>query len=279
MTCLSGFQGDGILDDASLRELGIGNDEHRTVLCRAAASLTTPLQKMSTCPPSSVEEWLHLLRLPHYVDHFKKNCFDEMERVRRVWEVELTTVIEIRLLGHLRRILVSLGNQRINGPSISQAADHPSVAKCTETAENLSELTSDLQKIVSLSLCSDESPKADNCSPNSSKMFGSSNLVSRFRLQLRITLKFSFAFHRYAYHLIALEKLYQRPFKSNLIRLRVGMQNADNEGRPIIKFVERFKSHRKLQVKTVEMVFHPPEGFPPEVTPLTPTIRPLTTSH
>ena len=65
MTCLSGFQGDGILDDASLRELGIGNEEHRTVLCRAAASLTTPLQKMSTCPPSSVEEWLHLLRLPH----------------------------------------------------------------------------------------------------------------------------------------------------------------------------------------------------------------------
>ena len=75
-----------------------------------------------------------------------------MDRIRRVWEVELTTVIEIRLLGHLRRILVSLGDTgTVNGPVLnkSAASAHDSAASI-RNHQDFKELTVDLQKIVSL---------------------------------------------------------------------------------------------------------------------------------
>ena len=100
------LQGDGIMDDASLMEIGILDSDHRNRLVQSAMMLSTPLDKMDR--PSTVEEWLDLLRLGHYAEQFRKNLFEDMERVRRVWEVELTTLVEIRLVGHLRRMLVSL---------------------------------------------------------------------------------------------------------------------------------------------------------------------------
>ena len=94
------------MDDASLMEIGILDSDHRNRLVQSAMMLSTPLDKMDR--PSTVEEWLDLLRLGHYAEQFRKNLFEDMERVRRVWEVELTTLVEIRLVGHLRRMLVSL---------------------------------------------------------------------------------------------------------------------------------------------------------------------------
>lgn len=38
-----------------------------------------------------------------------------MERVRRIWEVELTAVLEIQKVGHRRRILASVAGRQ-NGP-------------------------------------------------------------------------------------------------------------------------------------------------------------------
>ena len=142
------------MDDASLLEIGVCDGEHRRRLVEGAAQLTTPLEKMKSSPPSELEDWLHLLRLDHYADLFRKNCFDDMERIRRVWEVELTTVIEIHLLGHLRRILVSLGdNSRANGPiQLSGTQPRTAASSNINNQEDLKDLTSDLQKIVSASL-------------------------------------------------------------------------------------------------------------------------------
>lgn len=140
------------MDDSSLLEIGVCDGEHRRRMVEAAALLETPLDKMQSHSPSELEEWLHLLRLDHYADLFRKNYFDDMERIRRVWEVELTTVIEIRLLGHLRRILVSLGdNSRANGPiNITGASSNVTVPSTIDNQQDLKELTSDLQKIVSI---------------------------------------------------------------------------------------------------------------------------------
>jgi len=55
-------------------------------------------------------------------------------------------------LGHLRRILVSLGdNSRANGPiNITGASSNVTVPSTIDNQQDLKELTSDLQKIVSI---------------------------------------------------------------------------------------------------------------------------------
>lgn len=138
-------QGDGILDDGSLMEIGVLDAQHRSQLTEAASLLATPLPKMNTASrPTNVDDWLHLLRLDHYAEQFRKNRFDDMERIERIWEVELTTVVEIRLVGHLRRMLSSLKRDaNKNGP-----VQQPTVLYPVNQSE-FSALSSDLQEIVS----------------------------------------------------------------------------------------------------------------------------------
>ena len=132
------------MDDASLMEIGVLDAQHRSQLTEAAKLLATPRYKMdSNHRPTNLDDWLGLLRLGHYAEQFRKNCFDDIERIERIWEVELTTVVEIRLVGHLRRILVSL--RRDGAKDVQQ---QPSVLYPRNEKE-LSSLSSDLQKIVS----------------------------------------------------------------------------------------------------------------------------------
>ena len=143
-------QGDGIVDDASLMEIGILDSEHRSRLVEGALLLSTPLDKMDR--PSTVEEWLDLLRLGHYAEQFRKNLFEDMERVRRVWEVELTTLVEIRLVGHLRRMLVSLDESKRRPrptPRLPPSADAAKASNNNNNNKQITTLTSDLQTIVS----------------------------------------------------------------------------------------------------------------------------------
>jgi len=145
-------QGDGIVDDSSLLEIGVLDSEHRRQLVNAAILLKTPLQKMnSVARPETVDEWLHLLRLNHYGQQFHKNRYDDMERVARIWEVELTTVVEIRLVGHLRRMLVSLGNGAQQRPSklCNGAVPHPANSGKINNQDDLTAMSSDLKLIVS----------------------------------------------------------------------------------------------------------------------------------
>jgi len=41
---------------------------------------------------TSLKEWLESLRLTEYLDTFTKNNFTGVEKLRKIWEVELTTV-------------------------------------------------------------------------------------------------------------------------------------------------------------------------------------------
>lgn len=56
----------------------------------------------------SVPGWLRALRLEQYADVFSRSLYTEMARVRRVWEMELVTVLEVTRPGHLKRMLLSL---------------------------------------------------------------------------------------------------------------------------------------------------------------------------
>lgn len=55
--------------------------------------------------PVSVEKWLQELHLQQYLKNFKKNLYTEPQRLLRLWNDELTTVLEIEALGHRRRLI------------------------------------------------------------------------------------------------------------------------------------------------------------------------------
>ncbi|RMX60043.1 hypothetical protein pdam_00004489 [Pocillopora damicornis] len=66
------------------------------------------LNDPASAKPESLEDWLELLSLSEYYDVFQHNGFTYMERIHRLWEVELTSVLEINSLGHRKRIMASL---------------------------------------------------------------------------------------------------------------------------------------------------------------------------
>lgn len=107
---MTSSQNGGILEGGDLRELGITQPTHLQVLQEAVSRLPTSFRSSYTLP-DTVEEWLDSIRLPQYAQNFHKNGFGDMERVRKVWEIELTTVLEITRPGHRKRILSSLGDR------------------------------------------------------------------------------------------------------------------------------------------------------------------------
>lgn len=56
-----------------------------------------------------VEDWLTSIGLACYADTFRRHLYTDLERIARIWEVELTAVLEIGKAGHRRRILSSVG--------------------------------------------------------------------------------------------------------------------------------------------------------------------------
>ena len=53
---------------------------------------TAPRVAKLPSPPSTVEEWLGLLYLSEYLSIFVHHGYTTMDRVKQIWEVELTSV-------------------------------------------------------------------------------------------------------------------------------------------------------------------------------------------
>ncbi|XP_065584477.1 ankyrin repeat and SAM domain-containing protein 1A-like isoform X2 [Artemia franciscana] len=102
------FLGSGLLEEDVLLEIGVVNSAHRHAIASAASQLTADFIKPL---PSSVEQWLASLNLSQYIDNFKNNLCCDMDKVVKLWEIELVTVLEIVKYGHIRRILFSLDSQ------------------------------------------------------------------------------------------------------------------------------------------------------------------------
>lgn len=59
-----------------------------------------------------IEDWLTSIGLACYINTFRKHLYTDLDRIARIWEIELTAVLEITKPGHRRRILASVDTSR-----------------------------------------------------------------------------------------------------------------------------------------------------------------------
>lgn len=90
-----------------------------------------------------VKDWLESIGLGCYLETFRKNLFMEMDRIKRIWEVELTAVLEITKPGHRRRILASVNVGKL------QCGGAQSINEPVSLSSNLDDLHADLDQLVS----------------------------------------------------------------------------------------------------------------------------------
>lgn len=114
----------GILDENNLRQMGIEENDRQKIL-ESAKQLPLKITEISNnhnnnniskSQNESVEEWLRNINLEQYNDTFRKHLYVDMDRVKSIWEVELTAVLEIQKPGHRKRILASVSGEN-NGPA------------------------------------------------------------------------------------------------------------------------------------------------------------------
>ncbi|CAG5076302.1 Similar to Anks1b: Ankyrin repeat and sterile alpha motif domain-containing protein 1B (Mus musculus) [Cotesia congregata] len=98
----------GVLEESDLKDMGITSDTERAVIMNASLLLNKRVDKRSGSQAKTVEEWLKGINLDNYLETFKKHLYTDMDRVKRVWEVELAAVLEIQKPGHRKRILASV---------------------------------------------------------------------------------------------------------------------------------------------------------------------------
>ncbi|XP_054014758.1 ankyrin repeat and sterile alpha motif domain-containing protein 1B-like isoform X3 [Hylaeus anthracinus] len=115
----------GVLDEADLKDMEISSDQERAVIMDAVGLLNKRVEKRSSSTGQSVDEWLKSIHLENYAETFRKHLYTDMDRVRRVWEDELATVLEIQKPAHRKRILASLNssnaraqNRNCAGPNL-----------------------------------------------------------------------------------------------------------------------------------------------------------------
>nr|XP_018918082.1 PREDICTED: ankyrin repeat and SAM domain-containing protein 1A [Bemisia tabaci] len=127
----------------------------------------------------SVGDWLKEIGLECHAETFRRHLYAEMSRVRRIWEVELTAVLEIPKPGHRRRILASVN---LNSAQNSQLLNTKTTAASRKSSpvNSLKDLDSDLKQLKSniQQLKEDiksKLPQATNPNPGATNNTGGSN--------------------------------------------------------------------------------------------------------
>ncbi|XP_039295063.1 LOW QUALITY PROTEIN: ankyrin repeat and SAM domain-containing protein 1A [Nilaparvata lugens] len=177
----------GVLDDSDLKDMGIGNDKDRKTILDASRSLpckvrdafvsvalnnnnnhvikdggggerppesgdgnssTTTNNSQTTAEGNDVDEWLGKLQLEEYCETFRRHLYTEMEKVSRIWEVELTAVLEIEKAGHRKRILASLPQTKERCPNLPAGFPKQTAAPNIEDINaDLSQLKNNIQQL------------------------------------------------------------------------------------------------------------------------------------
>ncbi|XP_046823014.1 uncharacterized protein LOC124425943 isoform X2 [Vespa crabro] len=125
----------GVLDESDLRDMGINSDQERAIIMDAAGLLNKRVEKHLGSHCQSVDEWLKSIHMENYMETFRKHLYTDMERVSRIWEVELAAVLEIQKSAHRKRILAS-----VSGPN-------PRAQTRNGTGPNLEDLNKDLNTL------------------------------------------------------------------------------------------------------------------------------------
>ncbi|CAH4034917.1 unnamed protein product [Pieris brassicae] len=143
----------GILDENDLREMGIEENDRQKIL-ESSKQLPLKITEISNNHNNnviknqygSVDEWLRNINLEQYSETFRKHLYVDMDRVRRIWEVELTAVLEINKPGHRKRILCSVSGEH-NGP-----------------ANNIEDINADLNNLLKDEI-KEKMPPSENLKP------------------------------------------------------------------------------------------------------------------
>lgn len=107
-TFFSSLIKNGVLDESDLKEMGISSEQDRTAILDAASLLNNRVDKRPVISNQTVDDWLKSINLDTYAELFRRHLYTDMDRVRRVWEVELAAVLEIQKPAHRKRILASV---------------------------------------------------------------------------------------------------------------------------------------------------------------------------
>lgn len=102
------------------------NAQHRKIVSIHATKLEVswPRALGTTGVPLAVEKWLQELHLDQYSTTFRKNLYTDPDRLLRLSNDELTTLLEIEPIGHRRRLLAA--SVRISPPHIQvHYPNHP----------------------------------------------------------------------------------------------------------------------------------------------------------
>lgn len=131
-----------MLDDSDLKDMGITSEQDRASILDAASLLNNRVEKRPAGNPNqTVDEWLKTIHLESYAELFRRHLYTDMDRVRRVWEVELAAVLEIKKPAHRKRILASVSG----GSSTHSVSSHVR----NGNGPNLEDLNKDLNTLVS----------------------------------------------------------------------------------------------------------------------------------
>ncbi|XP_043246752.1 ankyrin repeat and SAM domain-containing protein 1A-like isoform X1 [Amphibalanus amphitrite] len=138
----------GVLDESDLLQAGVDEPEARATLLSAAVQLPDGISRARqlAAAADSVPGWLRALRLEQYSDVFSRSLYTDMQRVRKVWEMELVTVLEVTKPGHLKRMLLSLRpTEEKEAPTERQGADPG--AELSDLDSKLARLQTDLEDL------------------------------------------------------------------------------------------------------------------------------------
>lgn len=124
----------GVLSADELTNLGIDEEHVKTIMDAAETLPARAAEIVKAGCKGPVESWLDSIRLNIYRDVFRRHLYLDMDRVSRIWEVELNAVLEITKVGHRRRILAT-----VKRPESQKGNNEPA----------LEEITADLNILVS----------------------------------------------------------------------------------------------------------------------------------
>lgn len=117
----------GILEESDLKEMGIASEIERQTILDACKHLPNIISEQSASnnnnnndQTDTVDNWLKRIHLEQYSETFSKHLYHDMARIKRIWDVELSAVLDIEKIGHRKRILasVSSGEHITPGPKL-----------------------------------------------------------------------------------------------------------------------------------------------------------------
>lgn len=119
----------GVLEENDLKDMGIQSELERQIILDAIKHLPLKINEYTRYnnnnlneQQDTVDNWLIRIHLHQYSETFSKHLYLDMERIRRIWDVELSAVLDIEKVGHRKRILasVSSGEHITTGPKLEE---------------------------------------------------------------------------------------------------------------------------------------------------------------